>query len=294
MSSSPGLFVRGLSFFVFLLPRSVLRGLGTLLGVFWFDVLRFRRQIVLNNLAIAFPEKSLAWKIRQGRRSVIELAVGFFEFFALPRLNRRWLRQVAVFEGREHLDRALSQKKGVLVLTLHMGPADVAASILPMNGYPASMITKFFKTEWFNNLWFSIRGAQGLKLIEAHGERTPFDILKALKKNSLVIFVLDQFMGKPYGVATRFFGKETGTAYGLALFALKTKAPVVPIYSFVDEQGRIHLRCLEALDLTPFEGRERDEVMVEMTQMFNNVLENVVRAHPDQWMWIHRRWKEFE
>ena len=101
-------------------------------------------------------------------------------------------------------------------------------------------------------------------------------------------------MGKPYGVATRFFGKETGTAYGLALFALKTKAPVVPIYSFVDDQGKIHLRCLEALDLSPFEGRERDEVMTEMTQMFNNVLESVVRKHPDQWMWIHRRWKEFE
>lgn len=293
MNSSVNPFAKGLSFFLTLFPRSWIRFMGGLLGILWFDILRFRRKIVLSNLSIAFPEKSPAWKVRTGRRSVVALGSNFAELFTLPSLNQRWIAKNAVVEGEEHLRAAREKGKGALILTLHMGAADVAASLLPMHGYPAFLISKFFKTKWFNDLWFSIRGAQGMRFIEPHGEKAPFEILKGLKSNSLVIFVLDQYMGRPFGIPSTFFGKRTGTAYGLALFALKTKAPVIPVYSFEGEDGRLHLRCLEPLNLTPFEGKERDEAMSEMTQLFNNVLEQIVRSHPEQWMWVHRRWKEF-
>lgn len=293
MNSSVNPFFRGLSFILLLFPRWVIRLPGWLLGWLWFDVFRFRRQIVLQNLSIAFPDRSTHWKIRTGRRSVIDLASSFFEFFTLPALNRKWLERSTVLENEGHLKAALEQGRGALVLTLHMGAVDVAASLLPMNGYPSHLISKRFKTKWFNDLWFSIRGAQGMRFIEPHGERAPFEILKALKSNALVIFVLDQHMGPPYGVATTFFGRRVGTAYGLALFALKTKAPVVPVFTYEGSDGKIHLRCLEELQLEPYRDLPRDQAISQMTQLFTNVIENIVRLHPEQWMWVHRRWKGF-
>ncbi|MEK6774065.1 MAG: lipid A biosynthesis lauroyl acyltransferase [Bdellovibrionota bacterium] len=283
-----------ISFFIFCIPRKFLRGIGALLGVLWFDILRFRRKIIIQNLDIAFPEMNPQEKVKIGRQSVYQLGSNFLEFFTLPMLTKSWVEENAVYEGVENIQAALKKNKGVYLLSMHVGSGDMGASLISMLGIDVYLISKFFKTAWFNNLWFYIRKGQGVKFIEPHGRQTPFEILKAIKNKACVIFVLDQFMGKPYGVETSFFGKKTGTAYGLALFYLKTKSPVVPVYTFEGKDGKVHLVFEPELELENLISEGKDKTIADLTQNFTDQIEKIVRRYPDQWMWVHRRWKVFE
>lgn len=287
------LLVKFLSFVSSFLPRSVLRKLGSWVGFLWYDVFGFRKKIVLDNLKLAFPEWSEEKRRQVGRESVYQLGYSFGEFFFIPSLTPEWLKKNVVFEGWENIEKARALGKGMFFLSLHLGNGDLASNAIVMNGQDVHLITKSFKTKWFNDLWFSIRGAKGVKYIDAHGSNNAFEILKALKKNSGCVFVLDQYMGRPYGIATTFFGKRTGTAYGLALFVMKTKAPVLPIYTFEGSDGKLHVVFEPAMDTMKYVTEDKDQSILNMTQAFNDKLEEIIRQHPEQWMWVHRRWKDF-
>lgn len=274
-------------------PRAWLRKFGSWVGFLWFDVFGFRKQIVLDNLKIAFPEWTDEKRLEIGRESVYQLGYNFGEFFFIPSLSKRWVEKNVVFEGWENVEKAHALGKGMFFLSLHLGNGDLAANTIVMKGQSVHIITKRFKTEWFNDLWFAVRGAKGVQYIDAHGPNNAFEILKALKKNSALVFVLDQYMGKPYGVASTFFGKRTGTAYGLALFAQKTKAPVLPIYTYEGKDKKVHIVIEPAMDTAKYVTEDKDQTIKNLTQSFNDKLEEIVRQHPEQWMWVHRRWKDF-
>ena len=114
--------------------------------------------------------------------------------------------------------------------------------------------------------------------------------MKALKANGIVAFVNDQFMGPPLGVEVDFFGEKAGTAMGLALFAMKSKVPVIPFYTFRNANGVHVCRCGDEI---PFDELEnKDDTIKHMTQKYTKVIEDIVREHPENWMWVHRRWKK--
>lgn len=285
---------RFFSFLLALLPRPVVRSLGGIVGFLWIDVFGVRRDVILKNLEIAFPEKSLTERKKLARQSVYNMGYGFAEVFTIPQLDEKWLKNYVVFEGEENIQKARAQGKGILALSMHLGTGDIGSSAIVMKGYPVTIITKVFKNKFVNDLWFAIRGGQGVKYIDAHSDSTSFDILKALKRQEAVVFVLDQFMGKPYGIATTFFGKKTGTAYGLALFAMKTKAPVVPFYTYEGADHKMHVVYGEEIPVKDLITDDKDASILAITQRFNDKIEEVVRKHPEQWMWVHRRWKDFE
>ena len=108
----------------------------------------------------------------------------------------------------------------------------------------------------------------------------------------MVGFVLDQHMGRPFGVQTQFFGRPAGTAYGLALFQMKTERPVIPVYNYLSNDGKIHIVAEAPFEYRPeLADKEREQTLVELTQSYTDKIEEIVRRYPDQWMWIHRRWK---
>ncbi len=265
---------------------------GVFWGRLWFDVLKFRRFTVLKNLTIAFPEKSHEERIRIGRESMENLCYGAIEFTQMPFKNQQWMEREVIFHGEEHYRRAAAQGKGVLLLSLHLGNGDVGLAALALRGYPLNVISKKFKNAFANQFWFGVRERLGTRFLEPHGSKVAFEILKATKQNEAVVFVIDQFMGKPYGIETTFFGRKTGTAYGLALFAMKTKAPVVPVYAYRDAQFRTHLAFEE--EVTTDFNEDKDLQIRLMTQKYNERVEATVRKFPEQWMWIHRRWKKWE
>lgn len=283
-----------LSKILIILPRKCLRFVGGLLAFLWIDILKVRKNIVMSNLSIAFPNLSSAEKFKIGRSSIYKMAYNFAELFIIPALDNKWVDRNVVFEGVEHCLSARDENKGVLLLSMHLGHGDMAASAIAMKVMPVIIITKVFKNKFLNDLWFSIRGAQGVQYIDAHGANNAFEILKALKRKNAVTFVLDQFMGRPFGIPTTFFGKKTGTAYGLALFVMKTSAPVIPIYSYEGDDDKIHICFLPKLDTSSFINENKDESVQKLTQHFTDVIESCVRKHPKDWMWVHRRWKDIE
>ncbi|MES3038723.1 MAG: lipid A biosynthesis lauroyl acyltransferase [Bdellovibrionota bacterium] len=276
------------------LPRSTIKSLATGLAILWFDILRIRRKVVIENISLAYPQMPMPEKIKLGRASLVNTAQVFFELLYLPRIDQTWIDRNIIFEGEDRVRKALEQKKGVLALSLHIGNGDLGANMIASRGLPITIITKFFKNKALNAFWFGQRGPLGVKYIEPHGRQTAFDILKTLKRNEILVFVLDQFMGKPYGIETTFFGRPTGTAYGLALFYLKTRSPVMPTYTYEEKGHKTRVVFGEPLNCEQFVTDNQEKSVQNLTQYFTDVLESIVREHPEQWMWLHRRWKRFE
>lgn len=283
------IIVKAITYFIYILPRKVQLLLGRILGVLWFDIVRIRRNVVLQNLRLAYPALTEQERVFIGRKSVIGLCHTLVEFCVIVHFKGRDFNKYFISGDLSKLQSEYQKGKGVLLLSLHTGNGDLATLGLTKLGYKVNLISKHFKSKWLNDLWFGIRGEQGTKFI--HFEKSTFEILRALKRGEVVIFVLDQFMGPPVGARTHFFGVETGTAKGLAVFAQKSGAPVVPVYNFRREDGRI---VILADPKIPFEeSGERDDNIKYMTQKYTGQLEQIIRKSPDQWMWVHRRWKKF-
>lgn len=292
-----GWFFKVLSFMIAVLPRSLRNALGDAIGKLWFDVLRIRRQVAIDNLGIAYPEKSKEERTKMARESLCHMGRTIMDYTVFPFLKTENVNDHYVFEGLQNLDAALKQGRGVILMTCHLGNGDFAIAVLSRLGYPMNLISKEFKSKWLNELWFGMRRKHGTKFISP--EKSSFEILRALKRKEIVVFVLDQFMGPPIGVRTKFFGRETGTALGCALMANRTGAPVIPAYTYRRPDG-IQVACFDAPIIGPsndtgekLDHRPSEENNAVMTQVYTDKIEEIIRRHPEQWMWIHRRWKEF-
>lgn len=295
MKQFVGIFFRAFSALIYFLPQGLQVALGNLVGLLWFDVLRIRRKVAVENVARAFPDLSEVEKVRIARESLKHMGRTLIEFTSFPFANGKDFEKTFVVKGMEHLEAAFAKNKGVLLLTLHLGNGDLALAALSRRGLPMNLISKEFKTRWLNDLWFGMRAKHGTRFI-SH-QKSSFDILRALKKNGAVVFVLDQFMGPPIGVKTTFFGVPTGTAAGLALMAARTGAPVVPCYTFRREDGLNELVFEPELPTDSFDSDSDDSLretkVALLTQIYTDKIESIVRRYPEQWMWIHRRWKTF-
>jgi KDO2-lipid IV(A) lauroyltransferase len=273
------------------LPLEIRIFFSKCLAFLWLDLLRIRRKVALSNLDIVFPKKSKKEKLKIARTSMFNQSFNFFEFCMFPSLDENWISQNIKFEGLEYFEEALKKGKGVFLLSLHMGHGDMAVSMLAHRGYKVSLISKNFSNKWINQFWYNTRKKFNAKFIEPHGASTPFEILRNLRGKESVVFVLDQFMGEPFGIETTFFGVKTGTAIGLSLFAMKSGAPVIPIFNRRTEDFKNHITFLPEVS---FESKSsKEETLFYMTQKYNYVLESLILKYPEDWMWIHRRFKPF-
>jgi KDO2-lipid IV(A) lauroyltransferase len=150
------------------------------------------------------------------------------------------------------------------------------------------MVSKFFKIKWLNDLWFGMRERVGTRFVAPRD--SSFALLKSLKHGRAVIIPLDQFTGPPIGVRTTFFGHETGTAAGLSVMAERSGAPVISVYTYRKANGRHVIRFHQEIPLRLSDADTPEQI----TQRFNDELESFVRLHPEQWMWLHKRWKKFK
>lgn len=258
------------------------------LAFLWWDLFRIRRKVVLDNLTIAFPEMSHRDKVRLGRRNLRHLGMNFVEYSYMPFLSRKNVDRFVEVKNGELLREALARGKGVLLLTCHLGNGDLAAAALAIHGFPMVMVSKFFKLKWLNDLWFGMREKLGMKFVAPRD--SSFALLKGLKQGRAIVIPLDQFTGPPIGVRTTFFGRETGTAAGISVMAERSGAPVLSVYAVRNPGGKHTIHFVREMPVR----NPPDETLEQITQRFNDELESFVRLHPEQWMWIHRRWKKFK
>ena len=280
------------SFLFCLTPWWVNVGLGHFFAFLWVDIFQIRKKIIYQNIDLAFPGTSLVQKKKMMKESLFVLCRSFFDVIRIPHLTDDWIKKNINFLGTENLKPFENQ--GVLFMSLHMASGDLAGAAFSHKIKPLSLISKRFSNRLADEFWFSMRKKSKTEFIDAHGKNNAFEILKALKKNRGVVFVVDQFMGRPFGVKSLFFGHATGSAYGLALFAQKTKAPVLSLSTWWGPDGRLNMEIGKAIDFSDIitEDKERNNEL--MTNRCNQVIEEIIRKNPGQWMWVHRRWKVFE
>ena len=260
-------------------------------GKLLYHVLPLRRAVVLDNLRRVFGSGVPEAEVRRlAQAHYAHLWRLFGEF-----LRFRWLstaRQAAIVRTEiDELTRALSQHKGVLVLTGHFGNFEVA-TIAGLANFPAMhgrihFVRRAIKPRWLD-AWLNRRfRAAGFGVL---GKRGSLDaMLERLAAGDVIVFPFDQHAAPPEGIESEFFGHPAWTFKSLAIIALATGAPVLPAASWREPDGRHVLRFEEALPLV--ESDNANEEIRLNTRSYNAALERLILRHPEQWFWVHRRWK---
>lgn len=281
--------VKAASWVVITLPRRLQVLAGRALGLTWFYLVPIRRRVALENIQKAFPHWNAHKRFAMASKNFQNYGCGLVEFMMLPHFDEDRARELFTIENLHYYKEAVAKNKGVFFLTLHIGSWELMSAIGPLLGIPIHVITKKFKAKGLNKVWIDLRNQRGIRLIEE--EKSTFQILRAIRNGDAVGFILDQFMGPPVGVRTKFFGEETGTPAALALFADRTRAPVIPVYNVREKNGK--LRLVFEPEIPFMEQGSTAENISFMTQVYTSKIEEIVKKFPEQWLWIHRRWKPF-
>ena len=270
------------------LPRSLAR--ATAISLAWLIYLlhvRLRR-VGMRNLTLAFPEKSKRERARILRGEFTSLGRQLAEVCQFPKYTPENVSQVVVYDGFENYERAFERGKGVLFLTGHLGGWELSAFTHSLHGHWMHVVMRPMDNVYLDRL---IRGYRTL-----HGNMTVDKddfvrgLLAAMKKGEVVGILMDTNMTPPQGIFVDFFGTPACTASGLARIALRTDAAVVPTFTTWDPALRKYrLRFDPAVKLVRSGDDEAD--IVANTALFTKIIEDYVRRYPDQWLWVHRRWK---
>lgn len=271
-----------------LLPRRLSRAFGIGLGraVYLLHV-RLRR-VGMRNLALAFPDKTEAERAVILRGVFTSLGRQLAELCQFPKYTLENVEQVVVYDGLENYDRAYARGKGVLFLTAHFGAWELSAFAHSLHGHWLHVVMRPMDNQYLDRLIQSYRTMHGNKTVGK--DDFVRGLLAAMKAGEVVGILMDTNMTPPQGVFVDFFGIPACTASGLARIALRTDAAVVPGFTIWDQAlGKYRLRFDPAVELVRTGDLEVD--IVTNTQKFTQVIEDYVRKYPEQWLWVHRRWK---
>jgi KDO2-lipid IV(A) lauroyltransferase len=271
-----------------LLPRPCARALA--IGVARLVcVLHSRlRRVGVRNLEIAFPQMPLPERRRLLRAEFDNLGRLLAEFCLFPRYTRENVSRVAVYDGLENYQAAQARGKGVLFLTAHLGGWELGSFVHSLNGYPVREVVRPLDNRRLDRLVEHYRTLHGNSTFDK--QEFARGLLSAMRAGETVGVLMDTNMTPPQGVFVPFFGVPACTASGIARVASRTDAAVVPAFTIWDRKlGKYHIHFEPALKLTRTGNHEADAL--ENTALFTRVIEQFIRRHPDQWLWVHRRWK---
>lgn len=270
------------------LPRPLARGAAIGLAKLVQVLHRKLWRVGLRNLQIAFPDMKYVERKRILRHVYSGLGRQLAEFTRFPRYTRQNAQQIAIYEGFENFDAALKAGKGVLLLTGHFGAWEIGSFVHSLNGYPIKIVVRDLDNARVDALVKRYRTMHGNETID--NREFLRGLLSAMRGNETVGILMDTNMTPPQGVFVDFFGTAACTAAGMARVALKTGATVVPAYTLWDRDLKKYKICFDSPLKTIDTGDVASDVTAN-TARYNAALEGIVRRHPDQWLWIHRRWK---
>jgi Kdo2-lipid IVA lauroyltransferase/acyltransferase len=270
------------------LPRPLARVLGIFLARTVYLLHGKLRRVGMRNLEIAFPEKCARERRRIVRAVFDGLGRQLAEFCLFPRYTREKIPSIATYEGFENFENARRRGKGVLVLTGHFGGWEIGSFAHSLYGHPMKIVVRDLDNSLVDSLVKRYRTLHGNETID--NREFARGLLASMRAGETVGILMDTNMTPPQGVFVPYFGVPACTASGLARMALKTGAAVVPGFTFWDaELGKYKVIFEPALVLTQTGDTEAD--VIANTALFNSVLEKHVRHLPEQWLWVHRRWK---
>ena len=267
------------------LPRKLALSIGMYLAtaIFWFSHRQKDRACkhLKQSLGIEYPAAE-----QLVRRSFRNTGKNLMEFMQLPRMSPETIHQLVTFEGREHIDRALDQGRGAIILTAHFGNWELLGASILANGYTIRGITRQLRSKRLDAIVSSYREKVGWQGIDR--DRSIREVLRCLKRNELIAILADVDT-RTQGIFVDFFGRPAYTPYSPVAFALKTGAAILP--TFIIRQPDDSHRAVVEAPLLLQQGGEKEQDLLVNTQRFTKIIESYIRRYPEQWIWMHERWK---
>lgn len=265
------------------LPVSLSLGVGRAVGLLGYLLDSSHKRIALGNLRRASIGKDEEERKAIMRRNYKNFGMNFAEFIRLREMAQSWVK----FEGVENVYKAKSMGKGIFFLSGHFGNWELEAAAHAIRFGKAYVIAKDVKNTYVDRHVKAQRNSCNLEVIKPR--RSIYRILRILRAKGDIGILLDQDTSHREGVFVDFFGQKACTQSALAIIALKTGVPVVPGFIRRNADGTHTLRYLPPIILD--NTGDRKTAIVEYTQLFTSIIESQIRDHPDQWLWVHRRWK---
>lgn len=284
--------LKGFTLTVNLLPETLSLWMGRRLGNLLYYLDLEHRKTALQNLHVAFGREKSGKEIRSiARRNFQNLGMTAIEFFRLPGMDVEAFRGKVKIEGLENCRKALDNKKGILLLLSHFGNWELMGM---MSRYLESSIAVIArpmkKNKRVNRFVGEIRKGTGLEVIST--EKASRRVIRVLSQNRMVGILIDQRAKRSEGIWVDFFGKKAPSTPALAVLAMRTGAPVLPVFMIRNGHRRHRLLIQEPLQLADTGNIKKD--VETNTQLMNQTVESMIRQHPDQWFWVHRRWERKE
>lgn len=277
------LLLRGLG----LLPRRWALPAGYAIGRLTYHGWRRLRQVGFRNLELALPELNQSERERILKGAFRNLGRMLAEFSQFPKLNPTNIAQVVEYDGLEHYQQAVAQGRGVLILTAHLGAWELSSFAHALYGYPLHFLSRRLDNPLLDALTQQSRTLSGCHSIDKN--QSARQVLQALRQGETIGILLDLNTQPHEGIFCDFFGLPACTSPIIANLALHTGALVVPGFLVWDEGRQKHrLQFGPPVELQRT-GDFQQDVQANTTR-FNQIIETIIRRHPDQWLWVHKRW----
>jgi Kdo2-lipid IVA lauroyltransferase/acyltransferase len=271
-----------------LMPRRLRQEVGRALGLALYAIAPRLRRMAAANLDRAFSDSlSGEQKARISRASFIHLGRLLCDTPAFSHVHPDRLEEFAVFEGLEHLRAAYAKRRGVFVFSGHYGNWEMVALIQGYLGLPLAMVTRPLDNPHLERALFGYRTLSGNQVIHKKGAAK--EMLRAVRRGWGVAIVIDQNVRGEEGLFVDFFGTPASTTPALATLALKTDAPIIPVFGIPLPDGRYRIRYLPEVP-HPHSGDTRQDILT-LTQHCTRIIEEQIRTQPEYWVWMHRRWR---
>ena len=271
-----------------LLPRPVVRAICISIALLIYAVHKRLRKVGMRNLDMAFPDRGVKEKKRILRGVFISLGRQLAEFTVFPRYTRENVSRTVIYEGFENFAAAQARGKGVLFLTAHLGGWEISSFVHSLHGHPMNIVVRPLDNPLLNALVERYRTLHGNRTFSKQDYAR--GLIKALRNGEIIGILMDTNMTPPQGAFVDFFSVPACTATGIARVALHTDAAVVPAFCVWDKTLKKYRLCFEPAMKLVRSGDDEADALAN-TAMFTKEIERYVTKYPDQWLWVHRRWK---
>jgi KDO2-lipid IV(A) lauroyltransferase len=267
------------------IPLGRAQRMGRALGTLAFHVARRERNRAIRNLSIAYPD----WTEEQRRQTIKEMfrhfGASIFELAWLPNMNEQWRARTTDIEGIDRILELLDSGTGVIMFTAHIGNWEWLSYVMGTYGRPVSVLHRERDQPQMNDYIVGLRARAGVHTIGRGTTSSAREMIQTLRRGGMLAFVIDQNI-RTESVKVPFFGQPALTPLGPVRFAIRTEAMISISYIHRDEQGRHHATFME-----PFQCRKDDDP-VALAARITAEYEKKIRQHPEQWVWVHDRWRE--
>jgi Kdo2-lipid IVA lauroyltransferase/acyltransferase len=269
------------------IPISIRRAIAVFMAILFYYLSLKHRLIAIHSLTRSFPDKHLDEIIRITKESYLSVALVLVEFYDIPSLTKNNLNQFFTIKGLDNYINACSEGKGVLLFGAHFGNWEIGNAALAIMTRPLYFVYRILDSRFLEIMITTVRASCGnISLPKEHAMR---QMIRLLKKGSTVSLLIDQNVAWYGGVFVDFFGRKACTTSGLALLAMHTGAPVLPFFTTRLPDGKYLLEIGEKVDIINSDNREADALI--NTHNFTKIIEEHIRQYPEQWFWVHQRWK---